>query len=160
MAEEAHVRTEEADREAALRWIANWGGCDFSETEEMDALIQAFSAHRITGSAWTPEGWKLVPLDATPAMVEAGETVAYEGNSFSGHDAAAIWRAMLESVPNPPAMDRGIIAQELFGHLSHDNAIAEADRVMAWLLGRGLASRAEAQPLPPPYSESTYLVGG
>lgn len=49
------------------------------------------------------EGWKLLPAEATPEMIEAGEAVAYEGNPHSGHDAGGIWHAMSKVAPAMPA---------------------------------------------------------
>lgn len=57
---------------------------------------------------------------------------------------------------NPPFLDRGIVAQCLYGHLPFDDAIKEADRVVAFLADAGIVSKpALATDLPFPYSEGT-----
>lgn len=55
-----------------------------------------------------------------------------------------------------PLLDRGVVAQGLYGHLPWGDAIKEADRVVAFLVGEGIVSKdASAVDLPSPYAERT-----
>ena len=59
-------------------------------------VIRAMLAFSDEGSGiGIPEGYALVPIEPTREMIDAGEKVAYDGNPYSGHDAGAIWRAMV-----------------------------------------------------------------
>lgn len=51
-----------------------------------------------------PEGWKLVPIEPTPAMDSAGyDTVPSDMTIKTGVDHLDIWRAMLAASPAPPS---------------------------------------------------------
>lgn len=82
----------------------------------------------MTGSA----KWKLLPAEATPEMSYAGESVAMEGDPYSGYDAAEIWRAMSEAAPefSPSALERVIYLAKLaaleFGASDDDEAAIAA----------------------------------
>lgn len=56
-----------------------------------------YTAPPSQASAWVPEGWKLVPVEPTPAMLRAGAHQAV--------GALPIYRAMLASAPTPGASD-------------------------------------------------------
>ncbi len=49
----------------------------------------------------TPKGWKLVPIEPTEAMVEAGRIARM--NIAGGYDGPSGWQAMLGAAPGSPA---------------------------------------------------------
>ncbi|MCZ4089308.1 hypothetical protein [Sinorhizobium psoraleae] len=46
-----------------------------------------------------PDGWKLVPIEPTPEMIEAGRIARM--NVAGGYDGPSGWEAMLDSAPQP-----------------------------------------------------------
>jgi hypothetical protein len=58
-----------------------------------------------------PGGWKLVPVEATDAMVQAGtdEPLAGESDEDAPDDYRAVYRAMLAAAPAAPAADAGLV---------------------------------------------------
>ncbi|UXC38239.1 hypothetical protein [Cupriavidus gilardii] len=68
---------------------------------EFNAAWKATDGQR----AGVPEGWKLVPVEPTIAMVEAGENARKsEARPWAAH---AMYAAMLAAAPTPPAGDAG-----------------------------------------------------
>lgn len=51
-----------------------------------------------------PDGWKIVPVEPTPPMVEAGATERITPHITAGHGAIAAFKAMLEHAPEYPAL--------------------------------------------------------
>ncbi|WP_077961686.1 hypothetical protein [Ensifer adhaerens] len=47
-----------------------------------------------------PEGWKLVPVDPTPEMIDAGRLARM--NIAGGYDGPSSWEAMLAAAPSAP----------------------------------------------------------
>jgi len=46
-----------------------------------------------------PKGWKLVPIEPTPDMIEAGRIARL--NAAGGYDGPSGWEAMLNAAPEP-----------------------------------------------------------
>ena len=83
-----------------------------------------------------PEGWKMVPLEATPEMLEAGCT-AIAGELPVGQKArrAYSYRRMLAAAPQPPAPDeaseRALFEKEFGVRPACDN-FAERMLALGW----------------------------
>lgn len=84
-----------------------------------------------------PEGWKLVPVEPTDAMIDAGDEINEAGAAWSGYaeipaSAEKHYRAMLAAAPTPPAST----------DLREVNERLEAERAEQWRLRREMeASR-------------------
>lgn len=98
-----------------------------------------------------PEGWKLVPMEPTPAMVAAYSVAAQEltkRHLLSGSYPAtwqpieAGYTAMLTAAPTPPAQQDDE-AMELLRNaavsLSLEGRVNESDRIFQFLAKRGAA---------------------
>lgn len=65
----------------------------------------AEAAHQIQEpAAAVSSGWKIVPVEPTPQMVEAGATERITPHITAGHGAIAVFKAMLEHAPECPAL--------------------------------------------------------
>lgn len=95
---------------SAYEWRAEDGG--LSELTARDRqLLQDFANGLPLYTALpaqavsVPEGWKLVPIKATPEMMEAGRDDALDQQCFEGFamlDAKGVYDAMLAAAPEPP----------------------------------------------------------
>ncbi len=97
----------QADREAAIDLVSPREARDIAAGACDDhMLVQAFKRHRLTTTLNTltardravPDGWKLVPVEPTEAMVKALWRETLGGTMLSAERAA---RAMLAAAPDP-----------------------------------------------------------
>lgn len=70
------------------------GDLDDLELERYNALSDALSAAAPFLTPQIPDGWKLVPVEATKEMMAAW--------TEPGEEAREVWRAMLSATPPPP----------------------------------------------------------
>lgn len=71
----------------------------------MEQWIDARAALSGSGSGWpVPDGWKLVPVEPTEAMVLAGYNALMEWDARTGEDygIGEVWRAMIDASPAAP----------------------------------------------------------
>jgi len=76
------------------------GGLDDLELERYNALSDALTAAAPFLTPQIPDGWKLVPVEATKEMM-----AAFDGMpswTEPGEEAREVWRAMLSATPPPP----------------------------------------------------------
>lgn len=76
-----------------------WGADIIAAHKQRAADLRLLLAHQETSGWREPEGWKLVPVEPTPTMIEVGQR-SYELH-FS-HVAGPLWTAMLAAAPSPP----------------------------------------------------------
>lgn len=106
----ASVTDDEID--AALRVATTCG--DIIGTKEMRRALTAFSASRAAGAETAaPKGWKLVPVEPTPSMLNAMACTPHDntptgggGHSFRVNMSRKEYPAMLDAAPKPPQGDR------------------------------------------------------
>lgn len=115
---------------AALAWLRSQGepvawvrfcsdGC--YEGPIMNCSMEEI---RKTSGAWTPlllapqpaipDGWKLVPVEPTPEMLESAASYGGRGgySAVRRDDASAIWRDMLATAPQPAISDGWIAVKD------------------------------------------------
>jgi hypothetical protein len=91
------TRMKRLSREAALQSLA-------SQTQELDTgdgPNTCPNCGKSQAAAQVPEGWKLVPIALTTAMIDA--LIAVPDYDDSEEDVNAMWGAMVNAAPQPPA---------------------------------------------------------
>jgi hypothetical protein len=91
-------------------------------------------------------GWKLVPVEATPEMVAAGDDLSYNATP------SAYYAAMLAAAPEPPAVGVGpVVSEELIGRM--------VDAFLCWRLPDDFAPDGSVAFNPGNYPEYQWPVG-
>ena len=95
-----HTRVEEL--EAMLDAVGGGGVSSQRVTQAKDHIAQ--DRKMVSAPVVLPDGWKIVPVEPTPPMVEAGATERITPHITAGHGAIAAFKAMLEHAPECPAL--------------------------------------------------------
>lgn len=72
---------------------------------EDQSVLTFYTDHLRGATKMVPQGWKLVPVEPTLAMIRAGRDtpLAGEADDDSPEDYRGVYRAMLAAAPQPPA---------------------------------------------------------
>lgn len=106
------VTVEQADWDAAYamligpRVAGGDGGTCVVRTPTLKQAAEAFARHRLAQQSATtggevPSGWRLVPVDASDEMLEAG-SYGLGGGLSDFYDPTPVWSAMLAAAPTHP----------------------------------------------------------
>lgn len=102
----------------AMGYDSGKDGIEFSPEEWAANLLRDALAHRAALSSTpatvpqdvgVPEGWKLVPVKATTAMINAGQCGCMDNDVT-----VCVWDSMLAATPNPPTATVQLIDMVLF----------------------------------------------
>jgi hypothetical protein len=89
------------DRNGKDEWRLCYDGEPIRWLHEFEQSMVNAALRADGGTAKVPEGWKLVPVEPTPAMVENGCNEVIAPIPTAVHKAAAVYRAMLAAAPSP-----------------------------------------------------------
>ena len=118
---------------AALRAIEEGTRLDDLTDEEIDTIIDAARDHRTPAPAGDV---RVVPVEPTPEMLEAGKGVVAEYDSYSGYEpiAGEAWSAMLAAFPT---RDSSAVSGFAEGLREAVIRIARDAHVIGWQAGVG-----------------------
>ena len=109
----------------AMRKSGEQRGSTASEFNAIEALLAALEQPQ-ADSPEIPKGWKLVPVEPTEEMHDAGKNAHYEaetrtsdadawsltGFAHRGVRASYVYRAMLAAAPQPPTAEKSSVAEQ------------------------------------------------
>lgn len=127
--------------EQRVAYLRTLKRADGSPAYEFRALYTRPAAQPV--QVQVPEGWRLVPVDLTPAMLMAGNKAAHEGGCDLWQMTREIlnaWPAMLAAAPLPPAQPQEPVNRRPHSAESIERAVLTLRELAQANRGRGIGA--------------------